>query len=247
MNEPTNKIPEFLIPQKYPKNEMEGKMDYDETADVARLHGAVGREKNEPGYSGVNKAIPGWLITIFCALLFWSGSYLGAFSGGFSNDVFNDEAGGGSAGSAGKAGKATDAPAVEKTPVEIGKIVYTGNCQSCHQSSGLGQAGINPPLVGSEWVVGSERRLGMILLHGLQGPLKVNGVTYNGQMPAWAASLSDKKIAGVLTYIRQEWGNKAPEVTEAGIKALRAELASQSDAYKESDLLAVPADALLPQ
>ena len=66
-------------------------------------------------------------------------------------------------------------------------------------------------------------------------------------MPAWAASLSDKKIAGVLTYIRQEWGNKAPEVTEAGIKALRAELASQSDAYKESDLLAVPADALLPQ
>ena len=242
MNEPTNKIPEYLIPQNYPKNEMGGKMDYDETSDVARLHGAVGREKNEPGYVGVNKAVPGWLIALFCVLLFWAGGYLGAFSGGFKNDVFNDETGNFTSGGA---GKSAEAAAVEKTPVELGKIVYVGNCQSCHQASGLGVAGQYPPLVASEWVTGSERRLGMIILHGLQGPIKVNGATYNGQMPAWAASLSDKKIANVMTYIRQEWGNKAPEVAEAGIKALRAETAAQATAYSEADLLAVPADAAL--
>ncbi len=244
MNEPTSKLPDFLIPQKYPKAEMEGKMDYDESADVMRLHSAVGREKGEPGYGGLNKALPGWLISLFCVLLFWSGTYLGAFSGSFSNDVFNDEGGGPVAGKGGKGG---DAPVVEKTPVELGKIVFTGNCQSCHQSSGLGVAGQYPPLAKSEWVVGSERRLGMILLHGLQGPLNVEGAVYNGQMPAWAASLSDKKIANVLTYIRQEWGNKGAPVEEAGIKALRAELAAQSDAYREADLLKVPADALLPK
>jgi mono/diheme cytochrome c family protein len=242
MNEPTSKIPEYLIPQKYPKNEMAGKMDYDESADVARLHGAVGREKNEPGYGGVNKAIPTWLFTIFCALLFWSGTYLGAFSGGFSNDVFNDEGG-----SVGKSGNKDAVAQIEKSPAELGKIVFLNNCQSCHQASGLGVAGQYPPLAGSEWVIGSERRLGMILLHGLQGPLKVKGNTYNGQMPAWAASLSDKKIANVLTYIRQEWGNKAPEVSEAGVKALRAEVAAQADAYHEADLLAVPDTATLPQ
>ncbi len=242
MNEPTNKIPEFLIPQKYPKNEMGGKMDYDESSDIARLHGAVGREKDEPGYGGVNKAVPGWLIAIFCVLLFWSGGYLGAFSGGFKNDVFNDETGNFTSGKTTKAGEAA---AVEKTPVELGKIVFTGNCQSCHQASGSGVAGQYPPLAGSEYVIGSERRLGMILLHGLQGPVKVKGATYNGQMPAWGASLSDKKIANVLTYIRQEWGNKAPEVNEAGIKALRAEIAAHADSYNETELLAVPQDATL--
>jgi mono/diheme cytochrome c family protein len=245
MNEPTNKIPEFLIPQKYPKNEMGGKMDYDETSDVARLHGAVGREKGEPGYGGVNKAVPGWLIAIFCVLLFWSGGYLGAFSGGFKNDVFNDETGNFTSG---KAGKAAEGAVVEKTAPELGKIVFTGNCQSCHQATGLGVPGQYPPLVGSEYVLGSERRVAMILLHGLQGPVKVKGVTYNGQMPNWGDSLSDKKIANVLTYIRQEWGNKAPEISEAGVKALRAEiLATKGEAYKEADLLAVPEGATLPK
>jgi len=244
MNEPTNKIPEYLIPQKYPKGELDGKMDYDDSSDVSRLHGAVGREKNEPGYGGVNKAVPGWLIAIFCVLLFWSGGYLGAFSGGFKNDVFNDETGNFTSG---KSGKTDEGPIVEKTPIELGKIVYVGNCQSCHQATGLGVAGQYPPLVASEWVVASERRLGMILLHGLQGPIKVNGATYNGQMPAWAASLNDKKIANVMTYIRQEWGNKAPEVSEAGVKALRAELAGHSEAYTEAELLAVPEGAELPK
>ncbi|HEX8373457.1 MAG TPA: cytochrome c [Chthoniobacterales bacterium] len=242
MNEPTNKIPEFLIPQKYPKNEMGGKMDYDESSDVARLHGAVGREKGEPGYGGVNKAVPGWLIAIFCVLLFWSGGYLGAFSGGFKNDVFNDETGNFTSG---KGGEVAAGPVVEKTPVELGKIVYTANCQSCHQANGNGVAGQYPPLAGSEWVVGSERRLAMLVLRGLQGEIQVKGATYNGAMPAWASSLNDKKIANVLTYIRQEWGNKAPEVAEAGIAALRAETASQAEAYHAKDLLAVPEDATL--
>lgn len=243
-DEPTNKIPEYLIPQNYPKDEMRGKMDYDESADVARLHGAVGREKNEPGYSGINKSIPGWLICIFCVLLFWSGGYLGAFSGGFKNDVFNDESGNFTSG---KGAKGADAAVVEKTPVELGKIVFTGNCQSCHQTTGLGVAGQYPPLAASEYVAGSERRLGMILLKGLQGPVKVKGAPYNGQMPAWASSLNDKKIANVLTYIRQEWGNKAPEVSEAGIKALRAEIAARADSYHEADLQAVPEGTALPK
>ena len=214
-----------------------------EHSDLVFQYGAVTREKSEPEYAGFNRSLPGWVIVTLALLLTWSGSYLGAFSGGFRNDVFNHLAGAASGGAAASAGAAP----VEKTPVELGKIVYVNNCQSCHQGNGLGQAGVNPPLAGAEWVLGSDKRLGMILLHGLQGPIKVKGNIYNGQMPAWAASLDDKKIANVLTYIRQEWGNAAAPVTAAGIAALRAETVGQTVAYVEADLLAVPDSENLPQ
>lgn len=214
----------------------------DEHSDLVFQYGAVTREKSEPEYAGFNRSFPGWAIVVLAILLTWSGSYLGAFSGGFRNDVFDHLAG-----TAGGGGDAAASVVVEKTPVELGKIVYTNNCQSCHQGNGLGQAGVNPPLAGAEWVLGSDKRLGMILLHGLQGPIKVKGNTYNGLMPAWAASLDDKKIANVLTYIRQEWGNNAPAVSAAGIAALRAETAGRTEAYVEADLLAVPDTESLPQ
>jgi len=86
----------------------------------------------------------------------------------------------------------------------------------------------------------------MILLKGLQGPIKVEGGTFNGQMPAWEKVLTDKQIAYVLTYVRQEWGNKGGEITPEQIAAARKEFATRTDAWSEADLLAVPANAELP-
>ena len=40
-------------------------------------------------------------------------------------------------------------------------------------------------------------------------------------MPAYAAKLSDQEIADVATYIRIFWGNAAPAVTPAQVKAAR--------------------------
>ena len=57
---------------------------------------------------------------------------------------------------------------------------------------------------------------------------------------------SDAKIADVLTYIRQEWGNKASPVSTAQIAALRKELANHPDSFVEADLHAIPEDAELP-
>jgi hypothetical protein len=58
--------------------------------------------------------------------------------------------------------------------------------------------------------------------------------------------LTDAKIADVLTYIRQEWGNKGGPVAAAQIAALRKELANHPDSFTEPDLKAVPDDAELP-
>ncbi len=58
--------------------------------------------------------------------------------------------------------------------------------------------------------------LGMIVLKGLQGPITVKGVQYGtAVMQPWDKTLNDAKIADVLTYIRQEWGNKGGPVSPA--------------------------------
>jgi hypothetical protein len=65
-------------------------------------------------------------------------------------------------------------------------------------------------------------------------------------MQPWEKTLTDQKIADVLTYVRQEWGNTAGPVSVEGVAALRKELAGRTESWTEPDILAVPADAGLP-
>lgn len=111
-----------------------------------------------------------------------------------------------------------------------GKQVYVGKCVACHQATGLGVAGVFPPLAASEWVTGDEVVLTHILLHGINGEMVVKGNTYNGAMPAWK-SMSDGEIAAVITYIRGEWGNKAAPVLEATVKAQREATKDRTEPY----------------
>ena len=109
---------------------------------------------------------------------------------------------------------------VELSLVEQGKAIYS-NCQPCHQASGLGIAGQFPPLVGTDYVVGSEKRLVSILLKGLGGPINVGGATYNGAMPAWKA-LSDTDIAAVISYTKNHWSNQTGQLVQpADVAVLR--------------------------
>ncbi|SFB69756.1 Cytochrome C oxidase, cbb3-type, subunit III [Polaromonas sp. OV174] len=96
-----------------------------------------------------------------------------------------------------------------------GKQVFTANCVACHQATGKGLPGVFPPLDGSEWVMGEERTLANILLHGVSGELSVMGNSYKGAMPSFQ-QLSDAELAAVASYVRAEWSNKAG--------ALKAEL-----------------------
>src|SRR3989441_3764286 len=134
----------------------------------------------------------------------------------------------------------------ELSPRDRGKKIFAGNCQTCHQANGLGVAGQYPPLAGSEFTTGGSRRPAMIVLKGLQGPVTVKGQKFGSAvMQPWDKTLTDQKIADVLTYERSEWGNSASPVTAEQITALRKELANHPDSYIESDVLAIPADAEL--
>lgn len=111
-----------------------------------------------------------------------------------------------------------------------GKQLFGAKCAACHQASGMGVAGVFPPLAGAEWVVGDEKVLASILLHGIQGEIVVKGNTYKGVMPAFG-TLPDEEIAAVLTYIRSDWGNQAPAITAATVMAQREATKDQTTAY----------------
>lgn len=226
-----------------PENPPHQGMDYGETKPVHATHAAVGREKIDPRVG--REPLSLWLIAVYGLAVFFGGAYLGRYAGNWSGDGLDYLGNAPRVASHGGAGGATE-QAAELTPAQKGAKIFSANCATCHQATGLGVAGQYPPLVGSEYVDGGTRRLGMILLKGLQGPLTVKGAQYGSAvMQPWEKTLNDQKIADVLTYIRQEWGNTGGPVPAEGIAALRKELAGHAESWTEADLLAVPADANL--
>src|SRR5436305_13372981 len=218
-------------------------MDYSEIADVQDVHAAVQREKREPRVGREPLSI--WLIAVYGLAVFFGGAYLGGYSGNFSGEAL-DPYGGEMATMKKITGPQGAQQAAELSPHDRGKKIFAANCQTCHQANGLGVAGQYPPLAGSEFTNGGSGRMGMIVLKGLQGPVKVKGQQYGSAvMQPWDKTLTDQKIADVMTYERSDWGNGASPVTAEQIAALRKELASHPESYTEHDILAAP-DADLP-
>ena len=105
------------------------------------------------------------------------------------------------------------APAAAGATVD-GKALFASHCAACHQSTGKGLSGVFPPLDGSEWVQGDARVLANILLHGIDGEIQVAGATYKGSMPPFH-QLADAELAGLASFIRSNWSNKAAPVPAA--------------------------------
>jgi mono/diheme cytochrome c family protein/glucose/arabinose dehydrogenase len=106
-----------------------------------------------------------------------------------------------------------------------GRQLYLTTCAGCHGSDGRGLNRFAPPLIGSDWVLGDEKRLALILLHGMEGPIKVNGKLYDAPdilpvMPAHS-TLDDGSISSILTYIRNEWGNEGGAVSRRTVGMTR--------------------------
>src|SRR5438876_198565 len=213
-------------------------MDYGEQADVQQVHAAVQREKREPRVGAEPLSI--WLIAIYGLAIFFAGAYLGRYSGNFSSGGLDPM------GAPPPAKKAAGGPAggeqvAELSPRDRGKKIFAANCQTCHQATGQGVPGQYPPLAGSEFTNGGSRRMGMIVLKGLQGPVKVKGQQYGtAVMQPWDKTLTDQKIADVMTYERSDWGNSASPVTAEQVAALRKELASHPESFTEHDILTAP-------
>lgn len=109
--------------------------------------------------------------------------------------------------------------------IQKGKELYNGagSCVACHMSDGNGQKGNIPPLAGSEWLKGASERSIAISLRGLAGPIKVNGKKYYAAMPPQLL-FDDEKMAYILSYVNNAWGNKENLITKEEVAKARKEL-----------------------
>jgi len=122
-----------------------------------------------------------------------------------------------------------------------GKKVFATICLVCHQVNGEGIEEKYPPLAGSELATDDDGKIIRIILHGLTGPVEVQGTTFEGLMPPWGPTLKDAEIAAVATYVRGAWGNKAAPVTVARVAAVRAATRSRKTPWTAAELARVVA------
>jgi mono/diheme cytochrome c family protein len=114
--------------------------------------------------------------------------------------------------------------ALDPEMMALGKASYA-MCAACHGPDGagikVGPALMAPSLIGSKILLGDPD---LSLLVTLKGIAKEN-MDYMGMMASLAAGLDDQKLAAVLSYTRNEWGNSAPPVTVEQAAAARAKFA----------------------
>jgi len=108
-----------------------------------------------------------------------------------------------------------------KGSMEKGKEVYAAYCITCHMENGEGIESVFPPLAKSDYLMADRKRSILQVMNGVSGEMKVNGVTYNGEMTSFG--LSDEEVSHVLNYIRNSFGNKdkGGAVKPADVTALR--------------------------
>ena len=104
-----------------------------------------------------------------------------------------------------------------------GKKTYDRICSGCHMPDAKGIPDLSPALSRSKLVLGSSNKLIRVLLKG-SAELKNDPMHNNkNEMPS-QANLKDRRIANLLTYIRSNFGNKAPAITADEVKLERAKL-----------------------
>lgn len=127
---------------------------------------------------------------------------------------------------------------------ELGRAVFNrdGHCVTCHQADGLGLPNIYPPLANKEWVADDDARIITIVLKGLWGPAMVAGTRFDPArgvppMTAFENLLNDKEIAGVLTYVRQSFGNDYAPIQADAVRSVRASEKAHTGFYVVDELM----------
>lgn len=188
--------------------------DLDESINVTEAHGRVVREaaacarEKRIVQNGI-EPISLWALTAFAVVLVIAGGILGGGGNLFAygtnfKEGYRREPAPGSADS-GPVPKEALAAYMAK-----GAKIYSAKCNGCHGSDAKGNGSTFPSLVGSKWVEGETERLAMIILNGLQGPVS-NGTTY-GVMPPQGIGMSAEDLAGIMTYVRNNFNNSVGDV-----------------------------------
>ncbi len=137
----------------------------------------------------------------------------------------------------------TQMSAEEKKLFKAGETVFQTLCAACHGPDGKGMpmagaapgARLAPALAGSKTVTGYRDGAVLVLLHGLVGD--IDGKKYEGQMIPMATN-DDAWIAGILSYVRNSFGNRAGFIMPAEVTRLRATTKDRTQPWTIAELRA---------
>lgn len=122
-----------------------------------------------------------------------------------------------------------------------GLQLFRSICSACHGADGKGIQDLAPPLKGSEYIDGSMKRLASIILHGLSGPITVNGKLYqlNNEMPGLATNkdISDQDITDIIRFTQNAFAKEGKNITEAEVKKMRDKKPAGGGLFDEKQLL----------
>jgi cytochrome c551 len=96
--------------------------------------------------------------------------------------------------------------------LNAGKKLYELHCANCHQIDGKGLAKLYPPLKGSDYLLANKQKVICGIRHGQKGPITVNGVEFNMEMPP-IPNITDLEIAEIATYVYTEFADSVQIVT----------------------------------
>ena len=122
-----------------------------------------------------------------------------------------------------------------------GLQLFRSICATCHGADGKGIENLAPPLKGSEYIDGSMKRLAAIILHGVSGPITVNGKLFqlNNEMPALLNNkdVSDQDIVDIIQYTQNAFAKEGKRISVYDVKKQRLNKPVGSGIYNEKQLL----------
>ncbi|KAG9613368.1 hypothetical protein KCV01_g1245, partial [Aureobasidium melanogenum] len=118
--------------------------------------------------------------------------------------------------------KAGESIAGAKDLVANGRGTYEKHCAACHGDDGAGKGDAYPPLDRNPTVTDPTgiNVIRAVLSGGFAPATEGNPRPYS--MPPFSQRLDDDEVAGVVSYIRQAWSNKASAVSPGDVRAYRS-------------------------
>lgn len=122
----------------------------------------------------------------------------------------------------------------------VGMKLYRTFCAVCHGIDGEGIENLAPRLIDSEYVSGETDQLILITLHGMSGPIQLDGKEYNfsGEMAGLNENdeLTDKDIKDILHFVRNAFTSAPYSIEESQIKKLREVKPKGGGSYTQASL-----------
>jgi mono/diheme cytochrome c family protein len=205
-------------------------------------HAAVMREMRIP--ENGKQSISLWIICMCAAVLLLAGVILGDGGWPFSYAALFREGYKRSAPPGSIAKPLPPKPALDAY-MALGKKVFEAKCIVCHGPAAKGDGLGFPSLVGSAWANGATERFAMIILNGLQGPVS-NGRIY-GLMPPQGIGMTPEELAGIMTYVRNHFGNTTGDIITVEMATAAMQISStRKNAGQAVTTLELTADHLKP-